>query len=76
MCSSDLITNTVTGGEIVGDTYFSLNMNNPEDIQSESSNFWSTIANVMDTVVLCATPILGSNNVKATGSMTAKWLNA
>lgn len=69
------IANTVTGGTSIGNTYFSLNMNNSKEIKSLLMNLNSTINNTMDTIVLCATPALGSNNVKVTGSMNVHWKN-
>jgi hypothetical protein len=69
------ITNTVTGGTVIANTYFSLNMNNSKEVKSILAQLNSTINNTMDTIVLCATPALGSNNVKVTGSMTAMWYN-
>lgn len=69
------IANTVTGGTSIGNTYFSLNMNNSKEIKSILNRLNSTLANTMDSIVLCATPALGSNNVKVTGSMNANWYN-
>lgn len=69
------VTNTVTGGTVIGNTWFSLNMNNRANIDSILAHLNSTINNTMDTVVLCATPALGSTNVKATGSIQIVWYN-
>lgn len=69
------ITNTVTGGISIENTYFSLNMNNAKVTDSLLAHLNSTINNTMDAIVLCATPALGSNNVKVTGSMNVNWYN-
>lgn len=69
------VANTVTGGTIIGNTYFSLNMNNSKDMQSILTQLNSTLNNTMDQIVLCATPALGSTNVKVTGSMNVNWYN-
>lgn len=69
------ITNTVTGGTVICNTYFSLNMNNAKIIDSVLAHLNSSLANTMDTIVLCATPALGSTNVKVTGSMQVEWYN-
>lgn len=69
------VTNTVTGGTVICNTYFSLNMNNAKEIRSVLSHLNSTLNNTMDAIVLCATPSLGSNNVRVTGSMNINWYN-
>lgn len=69
------ITNTVTGGTVIDNTYFSLNMNNSKMVDSVNARLNSTLNDTMDAIVLCATPALGSNNVKVTGSLKAMWYN-
>lgn len=69
------ITNTVTGGIDVANTYMSLNMNNAKQVHSLFSELNSSLTNTMDAIVLCATPILASTNIRVTGSMQVEWFN-
>lgn len=73
---SGAATNTVTGGTILNSTYVSLNMNNALTLESVSTELNSTLGNVMDTMILCATPALGKSNILVTGGILASWLNA
>ena len=68
------LTNTVTGGFDISNTYSSLNMNNAKGFDSVLARLNSTITNTMDNIVLVATPSLGSSAVRVTGSMQVRWI--
>jgi hypothetical protein len=67
-------TNTITGGISLGNTYSSLNMNNARVVENILARLNSTIANVMDVIVLCGTPSLASTNITGTGSMQVRFI--
>jgi hypothetical protein len=69
------ITNTVTGGTVIDNAYFSSATGSHKMVNSILAHLNSSLANVMDEIVLCATPALGSTNVKATASMNIQWYN-
>lgn len=73
--ASGAITNTVTGGTVISNTWFSLNMNNAKQVENILARLNSTLNNTMDNIVLCATPALTSSAVRATGSMQVEWYN-
>jgi hypothetical protein len=66
--------NVVTGGLVIANTYASQNMNNARGVENVLARLNSTITDVMDIIVVCVTPSLGSTNVLSTGSMQVRWI--
>ena len=69
-----VLTNIVTGGTVIANTYASQNMNNARSVENVLARLNSTITDTMDTIILCIRPVLGSTNVLSTGSMQVRWI--